>query len=291
MRVFMKTRFNYVWSVSLLSLALLGCSTGSGQQPEVNTKDIDSDAPILSAREAPDSEWVNMLQGNSLEGWIPKFTGHLAGENILDTFKVEDGILSIDYSKWESMDRRFGHLFSEQSYSHYVLRLEYRFVGSQIAVPDSMAWARRNNGAMLHSQSASSMQLDQEFPVSLEAQLLGYVEGENRTTGNLCTPGTHAVISGELVEEHCVKSQFAAIAGEQWVRAEFEVLGSDRIRHYINGELVFELSDPVFDTNSPEAVAVQNNGPLLIEGGHIAFQAESHPTQFRNVQLFLLDPS
>lgn len=220
------------------------------------------------------AKWQSLFSGHSLDGWVPKFTKSTVGKNVLETFRAANGILSVDYSNWDELDGRFGHLFTEGVYSHYILRLEYRFVGEQLEAGAFMGWAKRNNGAMLHSQSAASMDLDQQFPVSIEGQLLGGLVDDPRHTGNLCTPGTHVVMRGELIKEHCIPSSLPALEGDQWVKAEFEVLGSERIRHFINGELALEYSQPQYDPSSPEAENLRGGASILLSQGHIALQAE-----------------
>ena len=71
-------------------------------------------------------------------------------------------------------DGEFGHLFYKEPFSYYRLAAEYRFVGEQ--VPGGPAWAMRNNGLMLHSPHPETMLKDQDFPISIEVQLLGGLE-------------------------------------------------------------------------------------------------------------------
>ncbi len=87
-----------------------------------------------------------------------------AGENYGNTFRVEDGLLKVRYDKdkYEKYDEKFGHLFTDKSYSHYRLRVEYRFVGEQC--PGGPGWAIRNSGMMLHCEDPAGMTLDQDFP-------------------------------------------------------------------------------------------------------------------------------
>lgn len=275
-----------------VTVILLGCLLAACAEKEASPKLEVNNSPAVELPSeilGDKAKWESLFSGHDLQGWIPKFTESVVGENVLDTFRAENGVLSVDYGRWDKLDGRYGHLFTEKAYSHYILKLEYRFIGEQLEAGPFMGWAKRNNGAMLHSQSASSMGLDQQFPVSIEAQLLGGLSDEERGTGNLCTPGTHVVMDEELITEHCISSELPALQGDQWVQAEFEVLGSGRIRHFINGDLVMEYHQPQYDTSSPEAVKLQAEGGLLINRGHIALQAESHPTQFRNIVIHQLN--
>ena len=52
---------------------------------------------------------------------------------------------------------------------------------------------------MLHCQKPSTMLKDQDFPISIEFQLLGGLsDGKPRSTANVCTPGSNIVMNGVL---------------------------------------------------------------------------------------------
>jgi hypothetical protein len=234
-----------------------------------------------------EEKWTSLFNGKDLTGWIPKFTGHELGENYANTFRVENGILRVAYDNYTKFDGKFGHLFYRTPYSNYVLRLEYRFVGEQ--TPGGPGWAFRNSGAMLHCQPPDTMGKGQDFPVSIEVQLLGG-DGKNpRPTGNLCTPGTHVVMAGKLFTPHCVNSRSKTHHGDQWVKLEAEVRGHRRIIHRINGEVVLEYESPQLDPGDGDAQKLIKDGALLLHGGYIALQAESHPVEFRQIELRLLE--
>lgn len=243
----------------------------------------------LSGCQRENSEsWISLFNGNDLDNWIPKFTGYSLGENYRDTFRVDDNILNVSYDNWPTFNGEFGHLFYDQVFSSYRLRVEYRFIGEQ--VPGGPGWALRNNGIMLHSQAPDSMLVDQEFPVSIETQLLGSNGQDARATANVCSPGTHYVLDGSLITTHCTNSSSESYAGDQWVNLEIEVRGNQLIRHSINGELVFEYSQPQLDTDDPDGARLNSQGkPVVLNQGYIAIQAESHPTQFRKIELLPLD--
>ncbi len=232
------------------------------------------------------NEWIQLFNGRDLTGWTPKFRGHELGENYLNTFRVEDGVLKVCYDQYETFDNKYGHLFYRETFSHYVLRVEYRVVGQQVA--GGAGWALRNNGLMIHGQSSKSMRRDQDFPVSIEVQLLGGDGKHERTTGNLCTPGTHVVIDGKLETRHCTSSSSPTFHGDQWVTAQVEVHGSRLVRHSINGQLVLEYSRPQLDENDPDARKLIVDGQKLLDRGTISLQAESHPFEFRKIELRLL---
>ena len=233
-------------------------------------------------------EWIELFNGENLDGWDLKIRGYELNENFGNTFRVEDGLMKVRYDEYDRFENRFGHIFYEDPFSFYQLRVEYRIVGEQQS--DAEEWAWRNNGIMFHSQSAASMGIDQDFPISLEYQLLGG-DGENeRTNGNLCTPGTHVVLDGKLIEEHCISSSSGTYHGDQWVTAELLVYGDSLIQHIVNDEVVLEYSKPqigggVVSGYDPD---VKQHGKL-VNSGYIALQSESHPTDIRFVSLLNLE--
>ena len=235
--------------------------------------------------------WISLFNGKDLTGWTPKFKGHPAGVNYNNTFRVEDGLLTVSYDDWQHFDNdSFGHLFTNEAYSNYRLRIEYRFVGKQVTQAPEYRWAFRNNGVMLHSPPAEYMELDQPFPMSAEAQLLGGNGSKKRTTGNLCSPITNIVQNGQLITKHCVDSNSKTYHGDQWVWFEAVASKDGPIRHYINGELVFEYEELQVDPQDPlgKKWLAQGN-PMKLTEGHFSVQAETHPIQFRRIEIRSLD--
>ncbi|MBC8327124.1 MAG: DUF1080 domain-containing protein [Planctomycetes bacterium] len=230
--------------------------------------------------------WIPLFNGQDLSGWTPKITGFELGDNHLDTFRVEDGLLKVRYDQYPAFDGKFAHLFHDQEWSRYRMRVEYRFVGEQ--TPGGPGWAYRNSGVMVHGQPAASMALDQDFPVSIEIQLLGGNGEDLRPTANLCTPGTNVVMDGELVTRHCTDSSSPTFHGDQWVTVEFEVLGNQVIRHFVDGQVVLEYQQPQLDPNDPVAKRLIHDGQLQLSEGSISLQGESHPLDFRRIEILPL---
>ncbi len=244
---------------------------------------------VAKQRSSDGEQWIQLFNGKNLDGWIPKIRFHEMGENFGNTFRVEDGILTVGYEAYDEFNETFGHLFYKDSFSHYRLRVEYRFVGEQCK--GGPGWALRNSGLMLHGEKPSAMAKDQDFPTSIEVQLLGG-DGKNaRTNANLCTPGTNVVMEEKLIKAHCTKSDSETYHGQQWVTVEVEVRGSEVIRHWINGKVVLEYDKPQIDPRDEHAKSlVGADGDLLLSAGTISLQSESHPVHFRKVELLPLNP-
>lgn len=228
--------------------------------------------------------WVQIFNGTSLEGWTPKITGFPYGTNFANTFRVEAGVLKVSYSGYTNFGGHFGHLFWKERLTNYIVRVEYRFTGNQ--TPGGPGWALRNSGVMLHCEDPAAMELNQDFPTSLEAQLLGGLGEGHRSTMNLCTPGTDVAMDAKLIRQHCTDSTSKTYHGDQWVTAEVEVHGSKLIQHRVNGETVLAYNLPQYDARDARArPLIPADGNKVISSGYISLQAESHPVEFRKVEL------
>jgi hypothetical protein len=253
----------------LLALAfVLGCACPTHLRAEDPKPDADG--------------WISLFNGKDLTGWTPKITGHELGDNFANTFRVEDGVIRVSYDGYPEFGQKFGHLFYKTPYSDYLFQVEYRFTGEQ--VKGGPGWAKRNSGVMIHGQDPATMTKDQDFPVSLEVQLLGGFGSGERTTGNLCTPGTLVTMDGQLRREHCINSKSKTFHGEVWVTCEIESRGG-KIIHRINGEEVMRYELPLLDEKDANAKKLIKEGKAELTGGSISLQSESHPVEFRNIRI------
>ena len=240
-----------------------------------------------SSTKSNKEEWIQLFNGKDLKDWDIKITGYPLNENYRNTFRVEDGLLKVRYDKYDKFEGQFGHIFYKHPYSNYKIRAEYRFIDKQI--PGGPGWAFRNSGIMIHGQSAESMEINQDFPVSIEVQLLGGNGKDERSTLNLCTPGTNVVMNGKLWTEHCTNSISKTYHGDQWVTVEVEVHGDSIIRHIIDGKTVLEYTAPQLDERDANYIKLlPPDGNKLLKKGSISLQAESHPVDFRKVEILNL---
>jgi hypothetical protein len=244
---------------------------------------------LTLAQSTRTGKWIELFNGKDLNDWSVKITGHPLGDNYGNTFRVEDGKMVVRYDQYTAFDEQYGHIFYKKPFSAYLLVMEYRFVGEQ--VKGGPGWATRNSGAMLHGQAPETMGLQQDFPISMEMQLLGGDGQYERHTGNLCTPGTNVVLDGKLFTPHCIDSKSKTYPGDQWVRAEALVLGDSLIRHIVEGDTVLTYAKPQIGGGNVIHYdsAVKKDGQLL-SAGYISLQSESHPVEFRRVSLFDLSP-
>ena len=246
--------------------------------------------PSGEARSAK-NKWIPLFNGKDINDWIVKIQHHEAGDNYGNTFRVEDGMIKVRYDQYDTFNEQFGHLYFKQPFSYYHLKFEYRFTG--IWRKDAPSYTQLNSGVMYHSQDPRTMPKEQDWPISIEMQLLGGLgDGKPRPTGNMCSPGTHIVYKGVLDTRHCINSSSKTYDGDQWVRGELIVLGDSLITHIINGDTVLQYSKPqiggeVVNRYDP---AQKQDGKILKEG-FIALQSEGQEVDFRNVEIMNLEPT
>jgi hypothetical protein len=245
---------------------------------------------VLVAHDPDTPEWIQLFNGRNLDGWIPKIAKHDVGENYANTFRVVDGTIQARYDGYGGRyDAQFGHLYYERPFSYYLLSVEYRFVGD--LYPGAPSYTLRNSGVMIHSQDPRTMPRDQNFPISVEDQLLGGLsDGTPRPTGNMCSPGTMVDFAGRPDTRHCINSASRTYDGDQWVLSETLVLGDSIVKHIIDHDTVLAYTHP----RQAAGVVTGFDPAQLTEGkrlssGYVALQAEGHPVDFRNVRLLNLE--
>jgi hypothetical protein len=262
------------WLAVTLTLATGACAGAGGGS--------------AAANDPTQEEWIPLFNGRDLDDWIVKINHHDVGVNFGETFRVADGAVQVLYDQYDDFDNQFGHLYYREPFSHYLVVVEYRFVGD--LHPDAPDYALRNSGVMLHSQDPRTMLRDQDWPISVELQLLGGLgDGNPRPTGNMCSPGTEVVYQGQVYPDHCLESSSDTYDGDWWVRAEALVLGDSVIKYIVEGDTVLTYNRPQIGGGvvSGYDPAVKRDGEPLT-GGFIALQSEGQPVEFRRVELLNL---
>ncbi len=232
-------------------------------------------------------EWVSLFNQKDLQGWTPRIIGQEVGRNYANTFRVDSGILQIRYDEYGDFSNQFGALYSARTYRNYRLRAEYRFVGD--TATGAPPWGFRDSGIMFHTQSPHSLGEDQPFPICLEYNLHGGDGTNDRPNGQVCLPGTKVMIGDNPNPGFCNDPEVGhTFHGDQWVTLEIEVR-DDVISHYVNGEKILTYTDPRYDTDNEVAAALTQNGDDRLRSGHIAIQSNSHPIDFRSIEILELD--
>lgn len=256
-------------SLIFLATALALTSCGSAKEHSSNP----SSSP----------EWQSLFDGKTLDGWIPKIRGYATGENFANTFRVTDGVIQASFDGYEGdFNDRFGHLFYDTPFSSYRFRMKYKFTGEQ--AQNGPEWAWRNSGIMVHCQDPKTMAVEQDFPLCIEVQLLGGREEGERSTGNLCTPGSHVIMGDSLMMDHCLNSTSATYRGDQWVNVMVEVFADSLVRHIIEGDTVMTYYHPQVGGGAISPPSALAEGTPMTSGW-ISIQSESHPIEFKEIQI------
>lgn len=252
-----------------------------------------------TVKNSNNEEWISLFNGKDLSGWEIKITDYDIGVNLYETFSVEDSMIRVRYDDYKSFNNAFGHMYYKTPFSYYKLSFDYRFIGEQLQ--GGASWNVRNSGIMLHSQSAASNELGQHFPVSIELQLLGGLNDGERTTANVCTPGTAVEMAGKVNYKHCISSTSNTYHGDQWVHCEAIIMGGEYMTFIVEGDTVLHFDKPQvgggfisnkngqldwdkFGVERDQELWIAKDGMVLTEG-YIALQAESHPIDFKNIKL------
>jgi hypothetical protein len=229
--------------------------------------------------------WIKLFNGNNLNDWTVKIHHHDPGVNFGNTFRAEDDMIKVRYDQYGDFNDQFGHLYYKHPYSHFHLKLQYRFVGDlQPGAPD---FTILNSGVMFHAQDPKTILKEQDWPISVEMQFLaGLGDGKPRPTGNMCSPGTDIDFEGKLYDGHCLDSSSKTFGKDEWVTAELIVLGDSLVTHMINGDTVLQYSKPRIGggvVHGYDSTLWSPGKPLT--SGFIALQSEGQPIDFRNVEL------
>lgn len=229
--------------------------------------------------------WIKLFNSKDLDNWTAKIFHHDVGDNYGNTFRAEDGIIKVRYDQYEQFNNRYGHLFYNKPFSYFKLRFDYRFTG--IWREDAPSYTKINSGVMYHSQDPRTILKEQDWPISVEFQVLGGLEdGVSRPTGNMCSPGTDVFFQGKKDPRHCISSSSKTYYGDQWVHAELIVLGDSLVTHLINGDTVLQYTKPQIGGGVANGYdpLIKIDGQLL-KKGFIALQSEGQEIDFKNIEL------
>jgi|TARA_B110000305_G_C19414262_1_gene627101 hypothetical protein len=230
--------------------------------------------------------WKILFNGKNLEGWTPKIQHHELGDNYANTFQVKEGNILVNYEEYGPFNERYGHLFYKESFASFHLKFEYRFTDEWLK--DAPSYTYRNSGVMFHSQDPNTILKEQDWPISVEYQMLAEEKvGEPRPTGNMCSPGTDVIFKGDEVERrHCINSTSKTISWDQWVQADLIVYGDSLVIHKVNGETVLKYTKPSIGGGVANRFdpTIKIDGKPLTEG-YIGLQSEGQGVAFREIKI------
>jgi hypothetical protein len=231
------------------------------------------------------AEWQTLFNGKDLNDWVVKIHHHEVGDNYANTFRVVDGNIQVNYEDYDEFNDRYGHLFYKNPFSSYHLKFEYRFTDQWLE--DAASYTYRNSGVMFHSQDPHTILKEQDWPISVEYQMLAREKANQpRPTGNMCSPGTEVFFEGKLYPGHCLNSSSPTFDWDEWVSADLIVYGDSLIIHMVNGDTVLQYSKPHIGGEVASGFDPREkiDGKPLTEG-YIGLQAEGQGVEFREIRL------
>lgn len=243
----------------------------------------------LKPKEKNKDGWISLFNGKNLDGWIVKIHHHEVGDNYANTFRVVDGKIQVNYDDYKEFNNRYGHLFYKTPFSSYHLKFEYRFTDQWMK--DAPSYTYRNSGIMFHSQDPKTILKEQDWPISVEYQILADAgDGQPRPTGNMCSPGTEVFFKGKMDPNHCINSSSKTYNWDEWVSGELIVYRDSLITHIVNGEIVLEYTKPQIGggvANGFDPALKIDKKPLT--EGYIGLQAEGQGIEFKEIMIKKLD--
>ncbi|WP_209402347.1 DUF1080 domain-containing protein [Pseudozobellia sp. WGM2] len=269
------SRYIITLSFTFLLTTFISC----GEKKE---KKLDSTTSSIEKIEK--ENWISIFNGKDLNGWTMKINSYTLGENFGNTFRVEDSILKIRYDGYgPEFNSRFGALFFDKELKNYRLKVEYRFVGE--TAPGAPEWGYRDSGVQIHTQSPESVKLDQQFPICLEYNLHGGNGTDDRPLGAICGIGMQVEIDNVRSSEFCNPARISkTFHGDQWVTIEIDIKDG-KMKHFVNREEILSYSNPIYDADNEYAQAFLRGGDTTVTKGYISLQSNSHPIDFRKIEL------
>jgi uncharacterized protein len=228
-------------------------------------------ASAVNAKVDPTAGFVNLFNGQNLNGWYTYTPSQGKNNDTEGVFKPGNGELKILDVPVTSQNRDFGYVATNAEYSDYVLKFEYKW-GTKKFAPRTND--KRDSGFLYHITGA-----DKVWPTCIESQvqegdtgdyfLLGGPNFDTETTSN----GRTYQAGGQLKKNtggRIIKSSTQDFLTE-WNTVEIIVRGASST-HIVNGVVVNRSFNQTL-----------NGKPLT--SGRIAFQAEGAEITYRNIQI------
>jgi len=236
--------------------------------------------------------FVPLFDGKSLEGWT---SARSSGEGDWGPYSVnaEEKAIHVYAGREAGSEQKTDCLNTNKEYSHFILKLEYKWVGPRFAPrPDH----DRDAGLLFHVHG----NLRKVWPLSLEMQI-GESPGDKTGYGEKATDkrfhtGDLFVLGGLLRTDTPMKGKRYAKDGErktgrsvktslgaenpmgQWNEMELHVHGSEKATFIFNGETVLETF------NFTQKVSEDAEKTPLTKG-RIGLQAEWAEILYRNIRI------
>ncbi|MEO0796661.1 MAG: DUF1080 domain-containing protein [Verrucomicrobiota bacterium] len=238
-------------------------------------------APIANADNPADDGFRPLFNGENFDGWYFKFN-NASDPRADDAFTINDGMVHVfagfpeNYGTDENKNATHGMMYTNDNYSHYILRFEYRWLPT--LVNNYQDW-QYDSGCYYHITD------DKIWPKGIEYQVrYNHLEDQNHT-GDLILGGNalswytkdgetfeFPAQGGTLTKEGSWMrlGRLGTTSNDKdfgWNQCEVIVMGNGYAIHKLNGEIV----------------NIARN--LSVGEGKIGMQSETAEMQFRNIEI------
>jgi hypothetical protein len=238
------------------------------------------------------SLWKPLFNGQNLDGWDTVLRESGKNQDPTRVFQVHDNLIHIYKDHVAGAAVPLGYLVSKEDYSHYHLRLEYRW--GEKKFPPKMK-AARDAGCLYHAANDPVV-----WPRCVECQI------QERDTGDCwvvhgaqldttvdpksggATPlrfldaaqgGVVKTVASEKVIRVVKSGNFET---DGWNRVEVIVRGADEVEHIVNGHTVFK-------GRNLRTMATDGKPSEPLTHGRILLQAEFGEVFYRNIEIQPID--
>ena len=228
----------------IIFILIFGQMCNSGETTSESAKNNTSPNPdntLTSEQKA--AGWQMLFDGKTLDGW--KFHLGEEGSDNRGTFTIENENLYC-------CGQPKGYIYTEKSYSNYILSYEWAFERPEDLQADSLF--NGNSGCLLHIGKENALNL---WPVTLE------VQGMNKNAGKILP--IPRSMNCECTYNKESRDKAIKQVGE-WNKMEIDVNGA-QILVKLNGLVVSEVKDSEL-----------THGP-------IGFQSEGAPIRWKNIKI------
>lgn len=233
-------------------------------------------APLFAAPAKPQP----LFNGVDLSGWEIWMGDRGENTDPVDLFLVEDGMIHTYPTQEPNSRQPFAGIVTKQSYSRYVLKLEYRWGEAKFAPRHDMV---RDAGVLFHLHEEGKI-----WPASVECQIQEGDTGDIWAIGSRVTSTVQNVIrnysrNGKSITRGGKDQRFArfhrSYDWEQpgWNQLEIIVDGTTA-EFWLNGNLVNAITNM-------ERWDAEVGAYVPLTSGRILLQAEGAQVSYRNITI------
>ena len=238
---------------------------------------------IVGLAHGGEGEWRPLFNGSDLTGWTKTIDGKAAGGDPDSLVQVRDGSIHMYADVPVGTKVPFGVLTSDEVFSHYQLRFEYRWLGKKFPPGED---APRDAGLIYHVGVADKIRPagvacqvregDTGDLVLLEAGGFTWLhsspdespEGQGKSGQLPESGGAPALLTGSYVGRFEEADKL-----DGWNKVEVIVNGAESAEHIVNGKSLVRVFNLVDESGKP------------LSSGKICLQLEGAEIAYRNIAI------